>query len=70
MLRILAVVIVIWLALFPPLFTNGSCTREFDFEAQRLEADRASYKTPDAARAYWSGPSMMIVGASSASRPT
>ncbi len=55
MLRILAVVTVIWLALLPPLFTAGACTREFDAEAQRLEAERANYTTLDAARGYWSG---------------
>ena len=55
MLRILAVVALIWLALLPPLFTDSACTREFDAETRRVEADRASYKTLDAARAYWSG---------------
>src|SRR5258706_12239531 len=64
MLRILALVALIWLALLPPLFTAGACTREFDAEAQRLEAERANYTTLDAARGHWPGRNVSYSGLS------
>lgn len=45
-------VAVAWLALLPPLFTDGACTREFDAEAARIEADGAKLKTPASAAEY------------------
>ena len=53
MLKFLAVVGVIWLLLMPPLFTGGTCTKEFEAEAARLERDRSSYDTAPKAREYW-----------------
>ena len=53
LLRFLAVVGVVWLVLLPPLFTGGDCTREFDDETRRVQADQGAYRTPELARAYW-----------------
>ena len=53
MLKFLGLVAVIWIALMPPLFTAGECTREFEAEAKRIEADRNEVSTAAAARKYW-----------------
>ncbi len=53
MVRILAVVALVWLALMPPLFTGGTCTAEFDHEAAQLAANQKSLATPALAQAYW-----------------
>ena len=42
-----------WAALAPPLFTNGSCTAEFEEESARLERDRTSLRSPADAAAYF-----------------
>jgi hypothetical protein len=42
-----------WIVLLPPLFTGGACTREFEAEAKRIEADRAALDSTAKARAYW-----------------
>ena len=52
--KILAVAALAWLLLLPPLFTAGACTREFEVEARRAEADRDRFRTLETARAYWS----------------
>ena len=44
---------VAWAALTPPLFTNGSCTAQFEDEAARLERDRGSLRSPAEAAAYF-----------------
>ena len=43
----------VWAALMPPLFTDGSCTTEFEAEAARLEADLASIRSSAHADAYF-----------------
>ncbi len=53
LLRIALAVAIVWLALLPPLFTDGACTAEFDREATRVEADRKSIRTPELASAYF-----------------
>ena len=53
MLKILALVAAVWLVLLPPLFTGGECTREFDAEAARIEADRPKMATAPQAREYF-----------------
>ena len=55
MAKIVAVVALAWLLLLPPLFTAGDCTREFEAEARRVETDRETLRTLEAARAYWNG---------------
>jgi len=55
LLRFLAVVALVWLALLPPLFTDGACTREFDAESARIQTDQRQYRTPEMARTYWNG---------------
>lgn len=52
--RLLAVVALVWLALMPPLFTGGACTREFDDEGTRIEKDARSIASPGLASSYWS----------------
>jgi hypothetical protein len=53
LLRFLAVVVLAWIALLPPLFTRGACTREFDAESRRIDADRARLGDPPHAMQYW-----------------
>ncbi|MGE5615463.1 MAG: hypothetical protein ACM3X5_00965 [Bacillota bacterium] len=53
MLRIFAVVAIVWLVLLPPLFTGGDCTRELDAETKRISDDGARLRTPSLGRAYW-----------------
>jgi hypothetical protein len=53
MLKVLALVAVIWLLLMPPLFTAGECTREFDEEFARIERERGSIGGMRQAVAYW-----------------
>jgi hypothetical protein len=45
--------LVLWIALMPPFFTDGACTAEFDAEAKRLDKDMALLATPALAAAYW-----------------
>ena len=54
MIRILGFVAVVWLALMPPLFTNGACTAEFDREASRLTVNQKALDSPTHAQEYWS----------------
>ena len=42
-----------WAALMPPLFTNGSCTAEFEQESSTLDHDRDSLRSAPLADAYW-----------------
>jgi hypothetical protein len=53
--KFLALVALIWLLLLPPLFTEGACTREFDEEHARVEADRAAMRGANQAVRYWNG---------------
>jgi hypothetical protein len=53
LVRVLAVVALVWIVLLPPLFTDGACTAEFDREAARIDADRASLRTPAQAATYF-----------------
>lgn len=62
--KIAALVALGWLALMPPLFTGGACTREFDAEAARIEADGAKLKTPAAAAEYLRSRALSYVVAS------
>src|SRR2546421_10822156 len=51
--KLLVAVGLVWAALTPPLFTNGSCTAEFEREASTIERDRASLRSSVQAEAYW-----------------
>lgn len=53
MFKLLAIVVLIWLALMPPLFTDGACTVEFDRESALLAANQTSLATPALAQTYW-----------------
>jgi hypothetical protein len=52
--RFFAVAAIVWLALMPPLFTGGACTREFDEEGARIEKDAKAITSPVLAAGYWS----------------
>jgi hypothetical protein len=53
LLRVVAVVVLVWILLLPPLFTDGACTAEFERETARIEADRKAISTPERAAAYF-----------------
>src|SRR5260221_12468246 len=55
MIKIVLLVVVVWLALMPPLFTGGACTKEFDDETAHVARDVANLRSPDAASRYWTG---------------
>jgi hypothetical protein len=55
MLRFLALMLLVWLLLLPPLFTDGACTAEFEQEASRIQVDGKSLLSPSLASAYWEG---------------
>jgi hypothetical protein len=52
-IKLVLVAIAVWLALMPPLFTAGACTREFDDETARVARDVAKLRTPETASRYW-----------------
>ena len=54
MIRFFALVALVWVALIPPLFTDGACTAEFDREGAQLTVDQKSLASPALAQAYWS----------------
>src|SRR5258708_12274903 len=54
MVRVLAVVALLWVALLRPLFRDGAGTAEFDREASQLAVNRKSLASPTLAQAYWS----------------
>lgn len=53
MIKLALGLVVVWLALMPPLFTQGACTREFDAESARVSSDASRLKDSDAAVRYW-----------------
>ena len=53
MWRVYAAIVLAWVLLMPPLFTDGACTAEFNAEASRIEADVPRIRTYDAAMHYW-----------------
>lgn len=53
MIAFLVVVAVVWLALMPPLFTDGKCTAEFEAASKRLETERKAIASPERAASYW-----------------
>ena len=53
MIRVILLVVAVWLALMPPFFTGGACSREFDAESARIAADQRRLITPAAAAEYW-----------------
>ena len=55
MLRFLALILLAWLLLLPPLFTDGACTAEFEQETSRIQTDRKSLLSLALASAYWEG---------------
>jgi len=60
MWRVYAVIVVVWLALLPPLFTAGACTAQFDAESAKLQADAAKIRTVESALQYWASRSLPV----------
>jgi hypothetical protein len=60
MWRVYAIIGLVWLALLPPFFTNGTCTSEFEAEAARLQADAARLRTAAMAEQYWASRAVPI----------
>ncbi|MDM4766590.1 hypothetical protein [Pelomonas sp. SE-A7] len=52
MIRLLVVVGLVWLALMPPLFTDGACTAEYLQAESLVGSSQASLKTPESARDF------------------
>ena len=55
MIWVFALIVVVWLALMPPLFTGGACTREFDATTQHVESERKRLASSTLAAAHWRG---------------
>src|SRR5438034_11849656 len=53
LIKILIPVAIAWIALMPPLFTDGACTAEFNQESARLEKDGKSLGSSVLADTYW-----------------
>lgn len=53
MLRLLLIIALIWLALMPPFFTQGTCTAEFDNVARQIQDNKAALATSVSAQSYW-----------------
>lgn len=51
--KILIVVVVAWVALAPPLFTDGACTAEFDHASTQLDRDQKSLGSSKIADDYF-----------------
>lgn len=53
MWRFYAAVVLVWVALAPPLFTGGACSAEFDAENQRLARDGRQLVNAESAKRYF-----------------
>jgi hypothetical protein len=53
MIRVFLIIVLIWLVLMPPFFTDGACTAEFDKVARQIQDNKPSLASPAAAQAYW-----------------
>src|ERR1700674_4006034 len=66
MIRVMLVVVLVWLALMPPFFTDGACTAEFDKVARQIQDNRPSLAFSASAQAYWNSvhlPAQLITAA-------
>ncbi|HEX9140546.1 MAG TPA: hypothetical protein VF848_12205 [Steroidobacteraceae bacterium] len=66
MIRVIGVVILVWLILMPPLFTEGACTAEFDQVSTQLQTHKKDLATSASAQAFWGAMpvSMQVISAS------
>lgn len=53
MYRIIAIVLILWAILLPPLFTNGQCTEEFESFSSQIEQNSQLISTPERAQAFF-----------------
>jgi hypothetical protein len=65
-IKIIVVIVLVWLILMPPLFTDGACTAEFDQVSTQLQVHKKELATSASAQAFWgSRPvSMQVISAS------
>lgn len=52
MLRLIAFIVIVWIALLPPLFTNGACTAEFEQASALIESNKSLLVSPSAASRF------------------
>lgn len=65
MWKVFALVIVVWLSLMPPFFTEGACTGELKKESDRVNADAGRLTSSGVAVKYWRNRSVPLVLVSS-----
>jgi hypothetical protein len=53
MIRFILVIVLVWLVLLPPFFTDGACTAEFDQVSSLLANNKQSLASPELAEAFW-----------------
>lgn len=53
MIRLILVIVLIWLFLIPPFFTDGACTAEFDQVARQIQDNKPALSSSASAQAYW-----------------
>jgi hypothetical protein len=53
MWRLYALIVVVWVAMAPPLFTGGACTAEFEATTNQVLMNSKSLNSPDAAISYF-----------------
>ncbi len=74
MIRVFIVIVVIWLVLMPPFFTEGACTAEFDKVAREIRDNKPTFASVASAQAFWSPPRASVQKISAAecqvSRPS
>lgn len=61
MWKFYALLVVGWLSLIPPLFTDGDCTAELKAESDRINADAETLTFPDRAVEYWRKRSVPLI---------
>lgn len=52
-IRVIVVIVLFWLIVLPPFFTDGACTAEFDRVARQIEDNRPAFASSAGAQAYW-----------------
>jgi hypothetical protein len=52
-IRFILVVVLVWLVLLPPFFTDGACTAEFDRVSSLIANNKQLLASPELAEAFW-----------------
>jgi hypothetical protein len=66
MIRFILVIVLIWLVLLPPFFTDGACTAEFDQVSSLIANNKPLLASPELAEAFWRARSVPMQTISSA----